>query len=36
VEFNQAAALSVMFFGVVMLIVLAYIKVFASQPGGEQ
>lgn len=36
VEFNQAAALSVMFFGVVMLIVLSYIKVFASQPGGEQ
>ena len=36
VEFNQAAALSVMFFGVVMLIVLAYIKVFANQPGGEQ
>ena len=33
VEFNQAAALSVMFFGVVMLIVLAYIKVFANQPG---
>jgi multiple sugar transport system permease protein len=34
VEFNQAAALSVMFFGVVMLIVLAYIRVFANQPGG--
>jgi multiple sugar transport system permease protein len=33
VEFNQAAALSVMFFGVVMLIVLAYIKVFVNQPG---
>jgi multiple sugar transport system permease protein len=33
IEFNQAAALSVMFFGVVMLIVLAYIKVFANQPG---
>jgi multiple sugar transport system permease protein len=36
VEFNQAAALSVMFFGVVMVIVLAYIKVFASQPGDNQ
>ena len=36
VEFNQAAALSVMFFGVVMLIVLAYIRVFANQPGGNQ
>lgn len=36
VEFNQAAALSVMFFGVVMLIVLAYIRAFASQPGGNQ
>jgi multiple sugar transport system permease protein len=36
VEFHQAAALSVMFFGVVMLIVLAYIKVFASQPGESQ
>ena len=33
VEFNQAAALSVMFFAVVMVIVLAYIKVFANQPG---
>jgi multiple sugar transport system permease protein len=33
VEFNQAAALSVMFFGVVMVIVFAYIKVFANQPG---
>ncbi len=36
VQFNQAAALSVMFFGVVMLIVLAYIKVFANQPGENQ
>jgi multiple sugar transport system permease protein len=36
VEFNQAAALSVMFFGVVMLIVLAYIRAFANQPGGNQ
>jgi multiple sugar transport system permease protein len=36
VEFNQAAALSVMFFGIVMLIVLAYIKVFTSQPGDSQ
>jgi len=36
VEFNQAAALSVMFFGVVMLIVLAYIKAFANQPGDSQ
>ena len=36
VEFNQAAALSVMFFGVVMLIVLVYIKVFANQPGDNQ
>jgi multiple sugar transport system permease protein len=35
VEFNQAAALSVMFFGVVMLIVLAYIKAFANQPGDN-
>jgi multiple sugar transport system permease protein len=33
VQFNQAAALSVMFFGVVMLIVLAYIRTFATQPG---
>jgi multiple sugar transport system permease protein len=33
VEFNQAAALSVMFFGVVMMIVLAYIRAFAGQPG---
>ena len=33
VEFNQAAALSVMFFGVVMVIVFAYIKAFANQPG---
>ena len=36
VEFNQAAALSVMFFGVVMLIVLAYIRAFANQPGESQ
>ena len=36
VEFNQAAALSVMFFGVVMLIVLAYIKAFTDQAGDEQ
>ena len=36
VEFNQAAALSVMFFGVVMLIVLAYIRLFANQPGSNQ
>jgi multiple sugar transport system permease protein len=35
VEFNQAAALSVMFFTVVMVIVLAYIKVFANQPGDN-
>jgi multiple sugar transport system permease protein len=35
VEFNQAAALSVMFFGVVMVIVFAYIKVFANQPGDN-
>jgi multiple sugar transport system permease protein len=33
VEFNQAAALSVMFFGVVMMIVLVYIRAFANQPG---
>jgi multiple sugar transport system permease protein len=36
VEFNQAAALSVMFFGVVMVIVFAYIKAFANQPGDNQ
>jgi multiple sugar transport system permease protein len=36
VEFNQAAALSVMFFAVVMLIVLFYIKAFAGQPGDNQ
>jgi multiple sugar transport system permease protein len=36
VEFNQAAALSVMFFAVVMLIVLAYLKVFANQLGDNQ
>jgi len=36
VEFNQAAALSVMFFGVVMLIVIAYIKAFTDQAGEEQ
>ena len=36
VEFNQAAALSVMFFGVVMLIVLVYIKALANQPGDNQ
>jgi multiple sugar transport system permease protein len=36
VEFNQAAALSVMFFGVVMLIVVAYIKAFANQPGEDR
>ena len=35
VEFNQAAALSVMFFGVVMVIVLVYIKVFA-EPAGRR
>ncbi|HHY49043.1 MAG TPA: sugar ABC transporter permease [Alphaproteobacteria bacterium] len=33
VAFNQAAALSVMFFGVVIVIVFIYIKVLASQPG---
>lgn len=36
VEFNQAAALSVMFFAAVMLIVLVYIKTFADQPGESQ
>jgi multiple sugar transport system permease protein len=36
VEFHQAAALSVMFFGVVMLIVFFYIKVLANQPGDNQ
>jgi multiple sugar transport system permease protein len=36
VEFNQAAALSVMFFATVMLIVLVYIKTFADQPGESQ
>ena len=36
VEFNQAAALSVMFFAVVMLIVLAYLKVFSNQLGDNQ
>jgi multiple sugar transport system permease protein len=33
VAFNQAAALSVMFFAVVIVIVFIYIKVLASQPG---
>jgi multiple sugar transport system permease protein len=33
VEFNQAAALSVMFFAAVMVIVLVYIRALASQPG---
>jgi multiple sugar transport system permease protein len=36
VEFNQAAALSVLFFSAVMLIVLVYIKTFADQPGESQ
>ena len=36
VEFNQAAALSVMFFGIVMVIVLFYIRAFAGQPGDNQ
>lgn len=36
VEFNQAAALSVMFFAIVMLIVLVYIKTLANQPGDNQ
>jgi multiple sugar transport system permease protein len=35
VEFNQAAALSVMFFAAVMLIVLAYLKTFAKQLGDN-
>jgi multiple sugar transport system permease protein len=33
VEFNQAAALSVMFFAAVMVIVLVYIRALANQPG---
>lgn len=36
VEFNQAAALSVLFFAVVMVIVFTYIKVLATQPGDVQ
>ncbi len=36
VEFHQAAALSVMFFGVVMLIVFVYIRALANQPGDNQ
>jgi multiple sugar transport system permease protein len=36
VEFNQAAALSVMFFGIVMLIVVGYIRALANQPGDNQ
>jgi multiple sugar transport system permease protein len=35
VQFNQAAALSVMFFGVVIVIVFIYIRVLASAPGGD-
>lgn len=33
VSFNQAAALSVMFFAVAIVVVFVYIKVLASQPG---
>jgi multiple sugar transport system permease protein len=33
VQFNQAAALSVMFFGVAILIVFFYIKALAAAPG---
>jgi multiple sugar transport system permease protein len=36
VEFNQAAALSVMFFGIVMIIVFIYIRALANQPGDNQ
>jgi multiple sugar transport system permease protein len=36
VEFNQAAALSVMFFGIVMVIVFIYIRALANQPGDNQ
>jgi multiple sugar transport system permease protein len=34
--FNQAAALSVLFFGVAIAVVLVYIKVLASQPGDSR
>jgi multiple sugar transport system permease protein len=36
VEFNQAAALSVMFFGIVMVVVFIYIRALANQPGDNQ
>jgi multiple sugar transport system permease protein len=36
VEFHQAAALSVMFFGFVMVIVFVYIKILANRPGDNQ
>jgi multiple sugar transport system permease protein len=34
VQFNQAAALSVMFFGVALVLVFIYIRVLARTPGG--
>jgi multiple sugar transport system permease protein len=34
VQFNQAAALSVMFFGVAIVIVFIYIRVLARSPAG--
>jgi multiple sugar transport system permease protein len=36
VSFNQAAALSVMFFAVAIVVVFIYIKVLASQPGDAR
>jgi multiple sugar transport system permease protein len=36
VEFNQAAALSVMFFGIVMVVVFIYIRALANPPGDNQ
>lgn len=36
IEFNQAAALSVIFFAIVMGIVLIYIRTLANQPGDNQ
>ncbi|MGH6861108.1 MAG: carbohydrate ABC transporter permease [Phyllobacterium sp.] len=36
VQFNQAAALSVMFFAVAIVIVFIYIKILASNPGETQ
>ncbi len=36
IEFNQAAALSIIFFAIVMVIVFFYIRILANQPGDNQ